>query len=336
MKYMNFSQAIDDAITQAMVEDPRIIILGEDIRLLRRNLLVRFGPKRVLNTPISESAFLGAGVAAAMAGIRPIVEFYMVDFLAVAMDALLNHAAKLETFSNGKWNAPVVIRTPCGGGYGDAGQHEQSLWGWLAHIPGIAVVVPSNPADAGGLMYNALLQDHPVVFMEHKYLSEDYLDFFGSGGRETVQFDPPGDGWRGPVPSRWVPVPFGKARFWRQGGDLTIASVGVSVHRAVEAAGTLEKDGISTGVIDLRSISPLDKDTLCEEVSQTGRLLVVDEDYETFGLSGELAAVISEAGIPFKFARVCTRTTIPYARHLEDATLPNVERICSAALQLMA
>ncbi|KPL06514.1 pyruvate dehydrogenase [bacterium SM23_57] len=336
MKYMNFSQAIDDAITQAMVEDPRIIIFGEDIQLLRRNLLVRFGPKRVLNTPISESAFLGAGVAAAMAGIRPIVEFYMVDFLAVAMDALLNHAAKLETFSNGKWNAPLVIRMPCGGGYGDAGQHEQALWGWLAHIPGITVVVPSNPADAGGLMYNALLQDKPVVFMEHKYLSENYLDFLGSGGRETVQFDPPAAGWRGPVPASWQPVPFGKARFWRHGGDLTIVSVGVSVHRAVEAAGSLEKVGISTSVIDLRSITPLDKETLCEEVSQTGRLLVVDEDYETFGLSGEIAAIISEAGIPVKFARVCTRTTIPYARYLEDATLPNVERICSAAHQLMA
>jgi pyruvate dehydrogenase E1 component beta subunit len=185
-------------------------------------------------------------------------------------------------------------------------------------------------------MYNALLQDHPVVFMEHKYLSEDHLDFLGSGGRGTVQFDPPSDGWRGPVPQSWKPVPFGKARVWRQGGDITIASVGVGVHRAVEAAGSLEKDGISTGVIDLRSISPLDKDTLCEQVSHSGQLLVVDEDYESFGLSGELAAVVSEAGIPFKFIRVCTRTTIPYARQLEDATLPNVKRICSAAHQLMA
>ena len=149
MKEMNFAAAVDDALAQAMVADANIILFGEDIRLIRRNLLVRFGPKRVLDTPISESAFLGAGVAAAMAGLRPVVELYMVDFLGVAMDALLNHAAKLETFSGGKWSAPLVLRAPCGGGYGDGGQHEQSLWGWLGHIPGLTVIIPSTPADAG-------------------------------------------------------------------------------------------------------------------------------------------------------------------------------------------
>lgn len=134
MKTMYFTEAIDDALAQAMAQDSRIILFGEDVPLLRRNLLVRFGPNRVIATPISESAFLGAGVAAAMVGLRPVVELYMVDFLSVAMDALLNHAAKIESFSGGKWTAPVVVRTPCGGGYGDGGQHEQSLWGWLAHI----------------------------------------------------------------------------------------------------------------------------------------------------------------------------------------------------------
>lgn len=336
MKEMNFSQAIDDAIAQAMAQNSNIILLGEDVHLLRRNLLVRFGPRRVMNTPISESAFLGAGVAAAMAGLRPVVELYMVDFLGVAMDAILNHAAKLETFSGGKWNAPLVVRAPCGGGYGDGGQHEQSLWGWLAHIPGLAVVVPSTPADAGGLMYAALHHAGPVIFLEHKLLSEYHLDYLGAGGRKTVQYDLPTDGRRGPVPSKWVPVPFGKSVYRRNGTDLTITSIAVGVHRVIQAADVLHKGGISASVIDLRSIAPLDVKTLCEDVSQTGRLLVVDEDYESFGLSGELAAIVSEAGIPFKFARVCTQTTIPYARHLEDATLPNVERICSAAQKIMA
>ena len=194
MKTMYFTEAIDDALAQAMAQDSRIILFGEDIPLLRRNLLVRFGPNRVMGAPISESAFLGAGVAAAMAGLRPVVELYMVDFLSVAMDALLNHAAKIESFSGGKWTAPVVVRTPCGGGYGDGGQHEQSLWGWLAHIPGLTVVVPSTPADAGGLMLAALHHGGPVIFLEHKLLSETWLEFLGSGGRLTVKYDVPAEG----------------------------------------------------------------------------------------------------------------------------------------------
>jgi pyruvate dehydrogenase E1 component beta subunit len=332
---MFFSEAIDEALAHAMADDPRIIVFGEDVPLLRRNLLVRFGPDRVRGTPISESAFLGAGVAAAMAGLRPVVELYMADFIGVAMDALLNHGAKLETFSGGKWRAPLVVRAPCGGGYGDAGQHEQSLWGWLAHIPGLAVVVPSTPADAGGLMLAALGHDGPVVFLESKLLSETWLEFLGSGGRRTVEYDVPAEGARGPVPRKWEPVPLGQAVIRRAGEDVTLVSVGVGVHRALEAADALGEEGISAGVLDLRTISPLDKATLCEVVAQTGRLLVVDEDYESFGLSGELAAVVLEAGFPVKYARVCTQTTIPYARHLEDQTLPNVARIRAGIDQLM-
>lgn len=334
MRTMFFSQAIDDALAQAMADDPRIILFGEDIPLLRRNLLVRFGPRRVRGTPISESAFLGAGVAAAMAGLRPVVEIYMVDFLGVCMDALLNHAAKVEAFSGGKWTAPVVVRVPCGGGYGDGGQHEQSLWGWLAHIPGLTVVVPSTPADAGGLLLAALQHDGPVIFLEHKLLSETWLEFLGSGARRTVQYDVPADGAKGAVPRRWEPLPIGKAIVRRIGNDVTIVSVGVSVHRALQAAEAVEQEGISATVLDLRTISPLDRTTFCEMVAHTGRLLVVDEDYEGFGLSGELAAVALEAGISFKYARVCTQTTIPYARDREDQTLPNVKRIRAAIVQL--
>ncbi len=336
MRDLFFTQAVDDALAQAMADDPRIILFGEDIPLLRRNLLARFGPQRVRGAPISESAFLGAGVAAAMAGLRPVVELYMVDFLGVCMDALLNQAAKVEAFSGGKWTAPLVVRAPCGGGYGDGGQHEQSLWGWLAHIPGLTVIVPSNPAEAGGLMLAALQHDGPVVFLEPKLFSEAWLEFLGSGGRRTVQYDVPEDGRRGPVPQRWQPLPIGKAAVRREGRHISILSAGVGVHRALEAAVKLEGEGISADVVDLRTISPIDKATLCELVSKTGRLLVVDEDYEGFGLSGELAAVLLEEGIAFKYGRVCTRTTIPYARSLEDQALPNVERICGKAKELVA
>jgi pyruvate/2-oxoglutarate/acetoin dehydrogenase E1 component len=334
VKTMYFTEAIDDALGQAMADDPRIILFGEDVPLLRRNLLVRFGPRRVRGTPISESAFVGAGVAAAMAGLRPVVELYMIDFVSVAMDALLNHAAKLEGFSGGRWTAPIVVRAPCGGGYGDGGQHEQSLWGWLAHIPGLAVIVPSTPADAGGLMMAALRHDGPVLFLEHKLLSESWLEFLGSGGRKSVEYDVPAEGVRGPVPPKWKPTPIGKAVLRRSGDDVTLVSIGVGVHRSLEAAEALQREGVSAGVLDLRTVSLLDKETLCETVAHTGRMLVVDEDYEGFGLSGELAAIVLEAGISVQYARVCTQKTIPYARHLEDQTLPSVERICARIRQL--
>ena len=335
MEVMSFAEAIEAALAQAMAQDPRIIILGEDVQGLRLNLFARFGGKRVRNTPISESAFVGAAVSAAMAGLRPVVEVMMVDFIGVTMDALLNHAAKLETFSGGKWNAPVVVRAACGGGYGDGGQHEQSLWGWLAHIPGLTVVVPSNPADAGGLMLAAIEHDGPVIYLEHKLLSDYWLDSAGAGGRETVHFDVPAEGANGPVPKEWKPVPIGQAATKRDGDDLTIISVGVGVHRSLEAAEILGEDGHSVGVVDLRTVSPLDKKSVVDAVSKTGRLIVVDEDYESFGLSGELAAIALEAGIQVEYRRVCTRDTIPYARDMEDRTLPNTQRIVDAAMQIL-
>ena len=335
MRSMFFTQAVDDALAQAMAADSRIVVFGEDIPLLRRDLLVRFGPKRILGAPISESAFVGAGVAAAMAGLRPVVELYMVDFAGVAVDALLNHAAKLEAFSGGRWKAPVVVRAPCSGGYGDGGQHEQSLWGWLAHIPGLTVVVPCTPADAGGLMLAALEHDGPTIFLEPKLLSESWLEFLGSGGRKTVQYDVPPEGARGHVPQKWEPLPIGKALLRRGGNDVSIVSVGVGVHRALQAADVLQKEGISAGVLDLRTIAPLDVSSLCEAAARTGRLLVVDEDYESFGLSGEVAAVLAEKGLSVKYRRICTRATIPYARRLEEEAVPNVERICAGAKELM-
>ncbi|OGO29384.1 MAG: pyruvate dehydrogenase [Chloroflexi bacterium RBG_16_52_11] len=334
MNRASFADAIESALAQAMADDPTIIILGEDVHIFRRNLFIRFGEQRVLSTPISEGAFVGAAVSAAMAGLHPVVEVMLVDFIGVAMDALLNHAAKIEAFSGGRWKVPLVMRAACGGGYGDGGQHEQSLWGWLAHIPGLNVVVPSTPADAGGLMLAALEAENPVVYLEHKLLSDYWLDSLGAGGRKTVQYDVPPDGAHGYVPDDWVPIPLGKAAVRRAGSDLTMVSVGASVHRCLEAASRLERNDIDAGVIDLRSVSPLDRETICEAISKTGRLLVVDEDYQGFGLSGELAAIALEAGLTFRYGRVCTTGTIPYARQLEEQVLPNTGRIVEAALEL--
>ena len=335
MRTMSFADAIEDALADTMAGDERIIIMGEDVQMLRVNLFTRFGKERVLAAPISESAFLGAAVSAAMAGLRPVVEVMLVDFIGVALDALLNHAAKIEAFSGGQWQAPLVVRAACGGGYGDGGQHEQSLWGLLAHIPGLAVVVPSTPADAGGLMISAIAHEGPVIYLEHKLLADYWLDYLGAGGRNTVQYDVPQQGAMGSVPDRWQPVPIGKAVIRRGGTDITLAGVGVTIHRALESAGILEQKGFSAEVLDLRTVAPLDTNALLESVSKTGRLLAVDEDYRDFGLSGELAARVLETGLTVKYGRVCTEETIPYSRKLEDQTLPNTTRIVAAALKLL-
>lgn len=335
MRKMGFSEAVEDALLQAMTEDPRIIYIGEDAHTYRMNLFVRFGEKRVRPAPISEAAFLGAAVTAAMTGLIPVVELVLVDFISVAMDALLNHAAKVRDFSGGRWNVPLVVRAPCGGGYGDGGQHEQSLWGWLAHIPGLSVVVPSNPKDAGRLMLTALEHEDPVIYCEHGLLAEAWLEYMGRGGRKSVEYDVPADGTSGPVPDRWEPMPLGKAAVLREGKDLTLVSLGVGVHRCLEAALALEDKGASACVIDLRTVVPLDRETIIANVSESERILVVDEDYKNFGLSGELAATVMEAGIPAKFKRVCTETTIPYSRRLEDETLPSTKKILDAALALL-
>jgi acetoin:2,6-dichlorophenolindophenol oxidoreductase subunit beta len=333
MTRTTLSEAVDDALAQAMTADPRILFFGEDIQGLHSSLYLRFSAERVINTPISESGFLGAAVAAAMGGLHPVVEIMLVDFIGVTMDALLNQAAKVEAFSGGRWKVPLVVRTSIGGGYGDGGQHEQSLGGWLAHIPGLAVVCPSTPLDAGGLMLGALDYGSPVVFQEHKLLSEMWLDALGRGGRRTVSYNVPEAAFA-ELPKTWQPLPIGKAALLREGRDLSMFSTAVGVHRALEAADLLQKEGISAGVIDLRTISPLDKETVYREVKRTSKMLIIDEDYEGFGLSGELAAVGLEAGLQFKYQRVCTQTTIPYARHLEDQTLPNVDKIMSAAHRL--
>jgi pyruvate/2-oxoglutarate/acetoin dehydrogenase E1 component len=335
MRTLTFADAIEDAIAHAMSNNPNVIILGEDVRMLRMNLFTRFGENRVINTPISESAFLGAGVTAAMAGLRPIVEIMLIDFIGVAIDGLMNHAAKTAFFSGGKWQVPMVVRASCGGGYGDGGQHEQTLWGWLAHIPGLTVVVPSNPADAGGLMLAAIEHENPVVFLEHKLLADYWRDYLGSGGRDNLDYDVPEEGEKGQVPDKWSPIQFGNAFIKQEGTDLTIVSLGVGVHRSMEAAKLLESKAVSAEVIDLRTVSPLDTTAIINSVSKTGRLLVVDEDYKQFGLSGEIAALALEYSLQFKFGRVCTEQTIPYSHALEKQVIPGTKRIVELGLKLM-
>jgi pyruvate dehydrogenase E1 component beta subunit len=330
---MRFGAAIDAAVAEAMSRDPTVVILGEDVQAIRAPLFARFGPDRVLAAPISEAGFLGAAVGAAMGGLRPVAELMLVDFLGSCLDALLNQAAKVGDFSAGAWRAPMVARASCGGGYGDGGQHEQALWGLLGGIPGLAVVVPSTPADAYGLMAAALGHQGPVVLLEHKLLSEGWLEWMGRGGRDTVSFDVPADGAEGEVTPGAV-VPLGQAAIRRRGQGLTLVSLAVGVHRALEAATALQSDGLDCEVIDLRSVRPLDREAIAASVARTRRLLVVDEDYRECGLSGEVAAVALEAGLAPRFARVCVEGTIPYARHLERAVLPNVERIAAAARAL--
>jgi pyruvate dehydrogenase E1 component beta subunit len=336
MPRLSFAAAIDRALAEAMARDDRVVVLGEDVRTLRRGLYVRFGADRVRDAPISEAALLGAALGSSMAGMRPVVEITFVDFIGVALDQLLNHAAKVDAFSGGRWTAPMVVRAACGGGYGDAGQHEQALWGLLAGIPGLSVVVPSTPADAAGLMLAAIDHPGPVVFLEHKLLSDYWLDYLGGARRPGVEFDVPAEGAVGEVPDPLAAVPLGSAALCRDGGDLAMVSLGVGVHRCLQAADVLGGEGVAAAVLDLRSVAPLDRAAVADLARATGRVLVVDEDYPRGGLSGEVAAVLAEEGTAATYARVTTETTIPYARHLEEAALPNVERILAAARGLWA
>jgi pyruvate dehydrogenase E1 component beta subunit len=336
MTVMRYGEAIDYALGEAMAGDDRILTWGEDVRLIHRELLARFGPERVRDTPISEAAFLYAGIGAAMAGLKPVVEIMMVDFIAVAWSAIANAASKFHDFSGGRWDVPLVVRTRAGGWYTDGGQHQQALWGQLAAYPGTTVVCPSTPADAAGLMLSALDGDSLVVYVEHKLLSEQWLDYLGGDSRPTVDFSHlvPADGTRGDVPMPIEPLPIGRAALRRPGTDVALIGIGVGAHRCAEAAERLAGSGIEASVLDLRSVNPLDREAVTEQAASTGRVVVVDEDYLRGGLTGEVAAVLLESGVSARFARVAVESTIPFAPHLEYTALPNVERIVAAAESL--
>lgn len=336
MTVMRYDQAVDHALGQAMAADERIVTWGEDVKLLRRDLLARFGPDRVRDAPISEAAFMYAGLGAAMGGLIPVVELYMIDFAAVGWSAIANGASKFHDFSAGQWDTPLVIRAGVGGWYSDGGQHEQALWGNLAAFPGTTVACPSTPSDAAGLMLSALQANRFVVFLTPKLLDGQLLDYLGGESRSTVDLSRlvPADGAQGEVADPVEPIPIGTAALRREGSDVALVSVGVGVHRSLEAADVLAAEGIGASVLDLRSIAPLDREAIIAQADAAGRVVVVDEDYIRGGLSGEIAAILLESGNAARYARVAVETTIPFAPHLENATLPNAERIVAAVRAL--
>lgn len=324
---LTIARAMAEALAQEMRIDPRVFVMGEDIGALggvygnTRGLIDEFGAERVRDTPISETAFVGAAVGAAQDGMRPVVELMFVDFFGVCFDAIYNLMAKNTYFSNGSFRVPMVLMTSTGGGYSDGGQHSQCLYGTFAHLPGMKVVAPSNAYDAKGLMTTALRDDNPVVYMYHKGLQG--MGWLGTERGATVH-----------VPSDPYEVEIGKAAIVREGSDLTIVSIGIGVHHALKAAAQLETEGVSAEVVDLRSLVPLDRDAIRASVAKTGRLIVVDEDYRSFGMSGEIIATVAEhdpamlkaAPIRVAFPDV----PIPFARVMERHCLPDADKIVPA------
>ncbi len=325
------AKAMVEGIAQEMHEDERVFVMGEDVGAYggifdsTQGLLDEFGPERIRDTPISETGFIGAGVGAAMSGMRPIVELMFVDFFGVCMDAIYNLAAKNTYFSDGNWPVPMVIMTATGGGYSDAGQHSQCLHATFAHLPGLKVVHSSNAYDAKGMMIAAIRDDNPVLYMFHKGMQ-------GLGWMWNVP------GATTAVPEEAYTVPFGEVGVRREGEDLTIVSLGLMVHRALDAAEALEEDGIDAEVLDLRTLVPLDRAGVLRSVEKTGRLLVVDEDYKSYGVTAEIIASVAEEGVALKAPprRVAyPDIPIPFSRPMEQFALPDAESVAAAARELM-
>lgn len=329
---LNTSKAMVEAIAQEMRADPEVFYLGEDVGAYggifssTTGLLDEFGPTRVIDTPISETAFIGLAIGAATEGMRPIAELMFADFMGVCLDQIYNHMAKIHFESGGNVTVPMVLTTAVGGGYSDGAQHSQTLWGTFAHLPGMKVVVPSMPADAKGLMTAAIRDDSPVVYMFHKGVMG--LPWMVKNPR-SIDVVPEGD----------YVVPIGKANVIREGTDATIVTISLSVHHALDVAEKLAGEGISVEVIDLRSLVPLDRETVLASVAKTGRLVVVDEDYHSFGMSGEVVASVADED-PRLFRAAPVRvalpdTPIPYSRTLEYAVLPRQDRIEAAVRKVL-
>jgi acetoin:2,6-dichlorophenolindophenol oxidoreductase subunit beta len=325
-KKLNFIQAINQALVQAMDADPTILVLGEDIADregggvvgVTKGLSTRFGDDRVKSTPISEQAIIGAAIGAAIDGYKPVAEIMLMNFTTVCMDMIVNHAAKLRYMSGGQTTVPIVIRMMTGAGIASGGQHSDFLEAWFAHTPGLKVVAPSNPADAKGLMLSCIADPDPCIFIE---TSRAY-------------------GVAGDVPVDAIPIPLGKARIAREGTDVTLISYAEMVTRCLTAAAELEKDGISAEVVDLRTISPWDQEAVLASVRKTGRAVIVHEAVRTFGVGAEIAATLHEKlfrelkapvgrlGAPF--------TPVPFAGNLEQAFLVQPDAIVEAARATLA
>lgn len=330
---LTMAQAIAEAIGQEMQRDDTVFMMGEDIGRYggifgaTGGLLDRFGAERIMDTPISETAFIGAATGAAAAGMRPIAELMFVDFFGVCMDQIYNHLAKNTYMAGGHIKLPVVLTTAIGGGYNDAAQHSQCLYATFAHMPGLKVVVPSNAYDAKGLMTQAIRDDNPVIFMYHKgIMGLPWMAYFEGSSNE--------------VPEAAFTIPFGQAKVARQGSDVTLVTLSQMVHKALLAAEELAGEGISVEVIDLRTLVPLDREAVLRSVGKTGRLLVADEDYLGFGLTGEIAAIVAEnldtVALKAPVRRVAVpNVPIPYSRPLEQFVIPQVHGLVTAVRALM-
>lgn len=332
IRRLSTAKALSEGIAQEMERDPNVFVMGEDVGAYggifgsTGGLLEQFGPQRIIDTPISETGFIGAGIGAATEGLRPVVELMFVDFFGVCFDQIYNHMAKIHFESGGNVTVPMVLMTAVGGGYNDAAQHSQCLWASFAHMPGMKVVVPSNPHDAKGLMISAIRDDNPVIYMFHKGVMG--LAWMAKNPRSI-----------GPVPEEPYEVPIGKANVVHEGSDVTVVTLSMSVQHSQDVAEKLASDGISVEVLDLRSLVPLDREAVLTSVAKTGRVVVVDEDYQSFGMSGEIAATIAEND-PGMLTAPFTRVTypdipVPYARALEQAALPTRERIEAAIRSVM-
>ncbi len=325
------AKAISEAIAQEMRTDPNVFVMGEDVGPYggifgsTGGLFDEFGATRIIDTPISETGFIGAGIGAAVEGMRPVVELMFVDFFGVCFDQIYNHMAKIHYESGGNVKVPMVLMMAVGGGYSDAAQHSQCLWASFAHMPGMKVVAPSSPYGAKGLMISASRDDNPVIFMFHKGVMG--LPWMAKNPRSI-----------GPVPEEEYTVPIGKAAVAHEGSDVTVVSISMSVQHCLDVAEELEGD-VSVEVLDLRSLVPLDREAILASVAKTGRLVIVDEDYKSFGMSGEVIATIADhdpSMLKAPVQRVCyPDVPVPYARVLEYEVLPTRDKIKAAIAKVM-
>jgi len=322
---ISYQEAIREALREEMVRDERVFLLGEDIGKhggafgVTRTLWHQFGPERVRNTPISENSIVGAATGAALVGMRPVAELMFVDFSGLALDQIANQAAKLRLMTGGQAKVPWVVRMPQGGGAGKstAAQHSQSLEVWYAHIPGLKVVFPSTPYDAKGLLKSAIRDDNPVVFLEHKFLYP----------------------FRGLVPTEEYVLPLSKCDIKRQGSDVTVIASGYMVWHAMEAAAKLAEEGIEVEVVDPRTLSPLDEETIGASARKTGRVVLVAEACRSYGPTGEWAMVVIEQAFDYLRAPIVRVTgrfsPVPYADTLENGAWPDATTILEAVRDVM-